>query len=187
VRYTRTLFSRVYARPGCRRNDHQFAGCAPRGSWGQRFTSRVRDDAVPTTRCEVRPPLPTALLIAAAFAICVVLPGSASVKEHRSASVKREFPLTHPFPSGRTHKRRVPGYVKDHVLSFEFGTALPAPQRSRVRASSARRPYKAAAAPGRLPRLQIGMTSSMSIVSESVTAIRLRNRVRAPSRTISSR
>jgi hypothetical protein len=35
--------------------------------------------------------MPTALLTAAAFAVCVALPISASAKQPRSASVKREF------------------------------------------------------------------------------------------------
>ena len=39
----------------------------------------------------------------------------------------------------------------------------------------------------RLGRSQIGIASSMSIVSESVTAIRLRKRALAPSKKISSR
>ena len=38
-----------------------------------------------------------------------------------------------------------------------------------------------------LGRSQIGIASSMSIVSESVTAIRLRKRALAPSKKISSR
>jgi hypothetical protein len=40
-----------------------------------------------------------ALLISAALAVCVVLPIPASAREHRSASVKREFQLTHPCPA----------------------------------------------------------------------------------------
>jgi hypothetical protein len=40
--------------------------------------------------------MPTALLIAAAFVVCLVLPGSASAKQPRSASVKGTFQLTHP-------------------------------------------------------------------------------------------
>jgi hypothetical protein len=56
------------------------------------------------------------LLISAALAVCVVLPTSSAAKELRSASVKREFQLTHPCPAtGRTNGA-CPGYVKDHVV-----------------------------------------------------------------------
>jgi hypothetical protein len=65
--------------------------------------------------------MPTALLIAAAFAVCVVLLGSASAKEHRSASVKREFQLTHPCPATGRTSGACPGYVKDHVLPLACG------------------------------------------------------------------
>jgi len=48
--------------------------------------------------------------------LCVILPTSASAKEHRSALVKHEFQLTHPCPStGRTNGA-CPGYVKDHIV-----------------------------------------------------------------------
>jgi hypothetical protein len=61
-------------------------------------------------------PMPTALLIAAVFAVCVVLPSSASAKQ-----VKREFQLTHPCPAtGRTSGARH-DYVKDHVLPLACG------------------------------------------------------------------
>jgi hypothetical protein len=43
--------------------------------------------------------MPTALLISTALATSIFLPISASAKEHRSASVKREFQLTHPCPA----------------------------------------------------------------------------------------
>jgi hypothetical protein len=47
--------------------------------------------------------MPPALLISAALAASIVLPISTSAKGHRSASVKREFQLTHPGPAtGRT-------------------------------------------------------------------------------------
>jgi hypothetical protein len=45
--------------------------------------------------------------LAVALAFCVVLPVSASAKEHRSALVKRKFQLTHPVGDGK-HKRRMP-------------------------------------------------------------------------------
>ena len=65
--------------------------------------------------------MPTALLIAAAFAVCVALPVSASVKQYRSASAKRAFQLTHPCPvNGRT-SGACPGYVKDHIIPFACG------------------------------------------------------------------
>jgi hypothetical protein len=65
--------------------------------------------------------MPTALLIAAVFAVCVVLPDSASAKEHRSASVKREFQLTYPCPATGRTSGACPGYVKDHVLPLACG------------------------------------------------------------------
>jgi hypothetical protein len=65
--------------------------------------------------------MPTALLIAAAFAVCFVPPGSASAKQSRSASVKREFQLTHPCPATGRRSGACPGYVKDHVLPLKCG------------------------------------------------------------------
>ena len=65
--------------------------------------------------------MPTALLIAAAFAVCFVLPGSASAKQPRSASVKREFQLTHPCPATGRTSGACPGYVKDHVMPLACG------------------------------------------------------------------
>jgi hypothetical protein len=65
--------------------------------------------------------MPTALLIAAAFVFCVILPGSASAKQYRSASVKREFQLTHPCPADGRTSGACPGYVKDHVLPLACG------------------------------------------------------------------
>jgi hypothetical protein len=66
-------------------------------------------------------PMPTAPLIAAAFAVFVVLPGSASAKHLRSASVKHEFQLTHPCPATGRTSGACPGYVKDHVLPLACG------------------------------------------------------------------
>jgi hypothetical protein len=54
--------------------------------------------------------------LAIALAVCVILPISASAKEHRSTSVKREFQLTHPCPATGLTSGPCPGYVKDHVL-----------------------------------------------------------------------
>ncbi len=65
--------------------------------------------------------MPTTLLIAAALAVCVVLPGCASAKEQRSALVKREFQLTHPCPATGHTSGACPGYVKDHVLPLACG------------------------------------------------------------------
>jgi hypothetical protein len=65
--------------------------------------------------------MPTALLISAALAASIVLPSSASAKEHRSASVKREFQLTHPCPATGRTSGACPGYVKDHVLPLTCG------------------------------------------------------------------
>ena len=65
--------------------------------------------------------MPRAMLIFATLAVCVALPISASAKEHRSASVKREFQLTHPCPAtGRT--RRVPRFSP--VLAFLMAIAV---------------------------------------------------------------
>jgi hypothetical protein len=60
--------------------------------------------------------MPSPWLIAAALAASIVSPISASAKEHRSASVKREFQLTHPCPATGRTTGACPGYVKDHVL-----------------------------------------------------------------------
>jgi hypothetical protein len=49
------------------------------------------------------------------------LPISASAREHRSASVKREFQLTHPCPATGPTSGACPGYVKDHVLPLACG------------------------------------------------------------------
>ena len=65
--------------------------------------------------------MPTALLIAAAFVVGVVLPGSASSKQLRSASVKRESQLTHPCPATGRTSGACPGYVKDHVKPLKCG------------------------------------------------------------------
>jgi hypothetical protein len=76
--------------------------------WGHglAFNSRC-NDAVLTIPVRGSARMPAALLISAALAASILLPISASAREHRSASVKREFELTH--PSGDTvHKRRVP-------------------------------------------------------------------------------
>jgi hypothetical protein len=65
--------------------------------------------------------MPTALLIAAALAVCVVLPGAAPAKQPRSAAVKHEFQLTHPCPATGRTSGACPGYVKDHVLPLACG------------------------------------------------------------------
>jgi len=65
--------------------------------------------------------MPTALLIAAAFPVCVVMLGSASAEQLLSASVKREFQLTHPCPATGRTSGACPGYVKDHVLPLACG------------------------------------------------------------------
>ena len=65
--------------------------------------------------------MPTTLLIAAAFAVCFALPGSASAKQHRSASVKREFQLMHPCPATGRTSGACPGYVKDHMVPLACG------------------------------------------------------------------
>ena len=67
--------------------------------------------------------MPLALFICATLAACVVLPISALAKEHRSASVKREFQLTHPCPSTGRTSGACPGYVKDHIVPLACGGA----------------------------------------------------------------
>jgi hypothetical protein len=65
--------------------------------------------------------MPTVLLISAALAASILLPISASAKEHRSASVKREFQLMHPCPANGRASGACPGYVKDHVKPLKCG------------------------------------------------------------------
>jgi hypothetical protein len=63
----------------------------------------------------------TALLISTALAASIILPISASAKEHGSASVKREFQLTLPCPATGRTSGACPGYVKDHLLPLVCG------------------------------------------------------------------
>jgi hypothetical protein len=65
--------------------------------------------------------MPTALLICTTLAASIVLPISPWAKEHRSASVKREFQLTHPCPATGRTSGACPGYVKDHILPLACG------------------------------------------------------------------
>jgi hypothetical protein len=65
--------------------------------------------------------MPPALFICATLAACVVLPISALAKEHRSASVKREFQLMHPCPATGLTRGPCPGCVKDHVVPLACG------------------------------------------------------------------
>ena len=62
-----------------------------------------------------------AFLISAALAVCAVMPVSATAKEQRSAAVKREFQLTHPWPVTGLTSGRCPGYVKDHIVPLACG------------------------------------------------------------------
>jgi hypothetical protein len=55
------------------------------------------------------------------LAVCLVLAVSASAKEPRSASVKREFQLTHPCPATGQKSGVCPGYVTDHVVPLACG------------------------------------------------------------------
>jgi hypothetical protein len=64
--------------------------------------------------------MPLALLISAALVFWLALP-AASAKEHRSASVKREFQLTHPCPATGRTSGACPGYIKDHVVPLACG------------------------------------------------------------------
>ena len=62
-----------------------------------------------------------ALLICATLVLCAALPVSASAKEPRSTSVKREFQLTHPCPSTGLTSGACPGNVKDHIVPLVCG------------------------------------------------------------------
>jgi hypothetical protein len=65
--------------------------------------------------------MPRALLTFTMLAVCVALSATASAKEHRSASVKREFQLSHPCPATGLTSGPCPGYVKDHVIPLVCG------------------------------------------------------------------
>jgi len=54
------------------------------------------------------------ITLAVAVTVCLVLAVSASAKEPRSASVKREFHLTHPCPATWRTSVACPGY--DHIV-----------------------------------------------------------------------
>jgi hypothetical protein len=56
-----------------------------------------------------------------AVVVCLVLAVSASAKEPRSASVKREFQLTHPCPATGLRSSACPGYIKEHVVPLAGG------------------------------------------------------------------
>jgi len=60
--------------------------------------------------------MPAALLTTAAFAVCVALQISALAKQPRSASVKREFQLTHLCPTNGRTSGVCPGYAKNHAV-----------------------------------------------------------------------
>ena len=61
------------------------------------------------------------VLLIPVLLVCVALPVSASAREHRSASVKHEFQLTHPCPSTGLTSGACPGYVKDHIMPLVCG------------------------------------------------------------------
>jgi hypothetical protein len=61
------------------------------------------------------------LLTAGVLAVCVAVPVSASAKQPRLASAKREFQLAHPCPATGHTSGACPGYVKDHVVSLACG------------------------------------------------------------------
>ena len=63
----------------------------------------------------------TVLLVPLLLAVCVALPVSALAREHRSASVKRDFQLTHPCPATGLTSGPCPGYVKDHIMPLACG------------------------------------------------------------------
>jgi hypothetical protein len=61
------------------------------------------------------------VLLIRVLLVCVALPVSASAREHRSARVKREFQLTHPYPATGLTSGPCPGYVKDHIVPLACG------------------------------------------------------------------
>ena len=63
----------------------------------------------------------TVLLIPVLLAVCLAPPVSASAREQRSASVKREFQLTHPCPATGLTSGACPGWVKDHIVPLACG------------------------------------------------------------------
>jgi hypothetical protein len=63
----------------------------------------------------------TAIIISVALAVFVALPAATSAKQPRSASVKREFQLTHPCPATGGTRGACPGYIKDHVIPLACG------------------------------------------------------------------
>jgi hypothetical protein len=65
--------------------------------------------------------LSSALLISAALAVWGILSPTALAREYRSASVKREFQLTHPCPATGLTSGACPGYVKDHIVTLVCG------------------------------------------------------------------
>ena len=65
--------------------------------------------------------MPRALPAFTMLTVCLVLSTAASAKGHRSASVKREFQLTHPCPSTGLTSGACPGYVKDHIVPLACG------------------------------------------------------------------
>src|SRR5215472_13721677 len=71
--------------------------------------------------CKVRLSMRTALPICVLLSICVALPVSASAKQPRSASAKRDFQLTHPCPANGRTRGACPGYTKDHVIPLACG------------------------------------------------------------------
>jgi hypothetical protein len=63
-----------------------------------------------------RPQILYRIALAVALAASVFLSATASAKEPRSTSVKREFQLTHPCPATGRTSGACPGYVKDHIV-----------------------------------------------------------------------
>ena len=55
------------------------------------------------------------------LAVCIAQPVSASARGQRSASVKREFQLTHPCPATGLTSGACPGWVKDHIVPLACG------------------------------------------------------------------
>jgi hypothetical protein len=60
--------------------------------------------------------MPRSLLTFTMLAVCVALSATASAKEHRSASIKREFQLAHPCPATGLTNGACPAYVRDHIV-----------------------------------------------------------------------
>jgi hypothetical protein len=101
--------------------------------------------------------MPLALLICATLAICVLPSVSASAKEHRSASVKREFQLTHPCALRDCRKSPV-SRVMSHRL--HRGCTLSFRRRARQVAGTCAKVFNCSATRAAMAPLSSGSTTT---------------------------